>query len=285
MLRPAEGGTGLPDPAFRALRDFIYEKSGMFFSDVKKYWIEDKLASRMRARNIRDASDYLMFLRYDPQGIAELQLLFDEVSVNETYFYRDQVQIEAIVQHVLPRLAARRKEAGESAVQVWSAGCASGEEPYGLQILMAERHSPMVPGVGVKIRASDLSETVLARARAGRYSEHSLRFVPPDVRTRHFTRDGSLFALAPRIMQAVQFERFNLNEIDRRPPWPALDLILCRNVLIYFDEAMRKKVVSAFYEMLRPGGFLFVGPAESLHHVTRSFKLLHFDRALGYLKD
>jgi chemotaxis protein methyltransferase CheR len=266
----------LQDSTFRQIRDFIYDKCGIYVPDGKKYLIEKKIGARVQARNLGSFEDYLSLAR-SPQNADELPKLFDAVTTNETYFYREPQQFDVLLDSVIP--AVLEKKASKD-LRIWSAACSSGEEPYTISLLMAEKRSQL----RVEILASDISEEILTVARKAVYGSYAIRNVPPQILQKYFREGSWALELNPAIRAPVKFMNVNLIDDKKIRTIRDIDVIFCRNVLIYFDDKAKQKVVSNLYDSLRPGGFLFIGSSESLHNVTRAFKPVTFNKVVVYQK-
>ncbi|MEN6474782.1 MAG: CheR family methyltransferase [Syntrophaceae bacterium] len=270
---------------FLQLRDFIYEKSGIYFADSKKSLLENRLTFRLKAYNFTDYEKYYYLLKYDPQAAKELRSLYDTITTNETSFFRSPPQIEAFAEKALPDVMTRRQKAGEKTLRLWSAGCSTGEEAYTLGIVLKELLQDTLREWDIKIYASDISEKALRSAKLATYNEYALRGVPVEVRQKYFKAENSQFVVTDEIRALVELQFLNFMDSQRMQLMKGFDIIFCRNVLIYFDDAARKKIVSHLYDNINPGGYLFIGHSESLHNITRAFKLVHFPGALGYKKE
>jgi chemotaxis protein methyltransferase CheR len=275
----------MSDETFILLRDFIYEHSGIYFADTKKEQLEARLVMRLKANNLPEFNKYYYMLQYDPKAGNELKALFDSVTTNETSFYRSPPQIQAFQEKVLPEIITRREKRGEHVLRLWSAGCSTGEEPYTMGIVIKEVLSNKLPDWDIKILASDISEKALKSAKAAAYGEYSLRAVPPEIKRKYFNANGGLYKINDDISSLVELQYLNLNDMKRVQLMKGFDIIFCRNVLIYFDDEARKRFVSQLYDNLNHGGYLFIGHSESLHNISRAFKLVHFPGALGYKKE
>jgi chemotaxis protein methyltransferase CheR len=215
-------------------------------------------------------------LRRGTAGEDELAAVIDELTTNETYFFRERGQLRALIDEIVPSLLVQRG----GPVNVWSAGCSSGEEPYTIVMLALE--AGLRPGVDLRIHASDISRRVLARAREAAYREASFRETPPELRGRYFKERDGLSVLSEDVRRHVTFTHVNLLEPARFTRFGPLDVVLCRNVIIYFDRETKKRVVESFAERLVPGGYLLLGHSESLIHVTSAFELAHLRNDLVY---
>ena len=266
----------LQDTTFGQIRDFIYEKCGIYVPDGKKYLIEKKIGARVQARNLGSFEDYLALAR-SPQNADELPKLFDAVTTNETYFCREPQQFDALLDSVIPAILYKR---ASKDLRIWSAACSSGEEPYTISLLMAEKKSHL----RLEILASDISEEVLATARKGVYGSYATRNIPPPMLQKYFKEGGWALELSPAIRSPVKFMNINLIDDKKIRTIRDVDVVFCRNVLIYFDEKAKQKVVANLYDTLRPGGYLFIGSSESLHNITRAFKPVTFNKVVVYQK-
>jgi chemotaxis protein methyltransferase CheR len=286
-MEPASAPSGIlmTGEQFLQLRDFIYEKSGIYFADSKKSLLENRLTFRLKAYNFTDYDKYYYLLKYDPQAAKELRALYDTITTNETSFFRSPPQIEAFQDKAVPDVMARRQKAGEKALRLWSAGCSTGEEAYTLGIVLKEVLKESLREWDIKIYASDISEKALRSAKQAAYNEYALRTVPTDIRQKYFKADSGQFVIMDEIRNLVELQFLNFMDSQRVQLMKGFDIIFCRNVLIYFDDAARKKFVAQLYDNINPGGYLFIGHSESLHNITRAFKLVHFPGALGYKKE
>jgi len=269
---------------FLAMRDFIYGKCGIWFSESKQYFLENRLNRRIDELQIRSYRAYLELLQA-PQGRDEMKLLFNEITTNETSFWRNPPQIEAFQKIVLPDAVALAKSRMASKFRIWSAACSSGEEPYTLAMICQEAKDTLLRGMSVEIVATDISEKVLALAREGRYGSYTLRNLTSAQVNQHFIKRGSEdFEARPELKQMIQFRNFNLVDYPGYRSLGAFDVIFCRNVLIYFDEQVKIKVLKGFHDQLNSRSYLLVGHSESIHSFNTGFELMHFSKAMGYRK-
>jgi chemotaxis protein methyltransferase CheR len=246
----------LPQTVFVILRGIIDDKLGICFDDSQREIMAEKVSARAVERGFDSLLDYYYFLRYDEQAPAELAALAEHLVVRETYFFRERDQLEMLVRRLLgPMIAEGRRP------RVWSAACATGEEPLGLAMLLDEQGSLD----RVELVASDLSARSLERARGGRFGARSVRAELPAAARRWLTveADGSV-RVAPALVERVAWRRVNLKEPQQVATLGVFDVILCRNVLIYFSDETTKRVLESLTAALRPGGVLLVGVSESL---------------------
>jgi chemotaxis protein methyltransferase CheR len=264
----------LQDSTFKQLRDFIYEKSGIFIPDSKKYLLENRLIKRMQEKNITNFEDYLYLVVYGNNSL-ELARLFDAVTTNETYFFREPQQLDVFVNDITPKIITRK---ATNDISIWSAASSTGEEPYNLVMLLREK----MPQLRTQVIGSDISDSVLESARKAAYSSYSVRNVPPLYMSKYFKTNGQNFELDVSVRNAVMFKNLNLMDSSKMKTVRNMDVIFCRNVLIYFDEKAKQRAVSHLYDSLRPNGYLFIGASESLHNVTRAFKPVVINKVVVY---
>lgn len=271
------------DPStFATIRDRIAAASGVAFDESSRFIVERRLHARLRALRLDDFETYARRLAHGPDAEAELARLLEAVTVRETYFFRAPAQLEAFRDEVLPALA--EENAAARRLRVWSAGCATGEEPYTVAILV--RESGLFDGWDVEILGTDLVPAALARARRGLYRDASLRSTPDDVRRRYFRREGSGWRLDEGVRGAVVFAADNLVGPPRAPETERapFDAIFCRNVLIYHGEPSRLRILGRLHDCLRDGGRLLLGSAESLIELDTPFRLEHAGRDVVYVR-
>lgn len=275
----------ISDEEFVQLRDFIYQKSGIYVDERRKYLFENRFTKRLGELGLNTFSDYINFLKFDSRRDQEMTTLFELITTNETSFFRDMKQLDAFRDNVLKEVIDKKRAAGKKELTVWSAGCSSGEEPYTLSIIVQEVLGAEFARWQVKINAVDLSEAMIAKAKAGIYPEYAFKTTPDDYRQKYFTPDGDKWKIKPEVTRPVRFQPMNLNDAAMLKRVPRSDIIFCRNVVIYFDMDMKKRVVSAFYDNLVPGGYLMLGHSETLHKVSQSFKPVYHPGTIAYLKE
>jgi chemotaxis protein methyltransferase CheR len=271
----------LPDDVFRLLREQIYKRSGIWFNDSSKYLLQKRLSPRARELNFDSFQKYFYFLQYDPRADAEFDQIFDLVTTNETYFFREPAQLQAFIEEVIPDILSRKSV---KKVRIWSAGCSSGEEPYSIAMLLDD--AGWYEHAAFEIFASDINQQVLQKARKGQYRENAFRATEPKLRAKYFTRDAdaNTWRVNDEIRNRVSFGRLNLYDEARVSLLGHLDLVFCRNVIIYFDDASKKVVVNNFYNRLTEGGYLLLGHSESLISLSAQFKLRHLKNDMVYQK-
>ncbi len=274
----------LSDTLFLQFRDFIYQKSGIYFPENKKYLLESRLKQRLNALNLKSYEEYFRKIN---NGLAreELNNLFDAITINETYFFRNEAQLNALRQLVLPEIIPQALKSPSRSVRMWSAACSSGEEAYTLALIMKEEFMPRYPGLKAEVLGTDINSQVLKVAQQGVYREYAIRKVPPKYLQKHFRQVGMRYEISPEIKQMVRFARINLFDKMAMQRIRNVDVIFCANVLIYFDDNSKRKVVSYLYDSLKPNGYLFLGYSESLHGISHAFKPIHFEKTIVYKKE
>lgn len=270
---------------FTQLRDFIYDRSGIYIANNRKYLLENRLANRIKKLNLKDYGEYFYYLQYDPRKQQELNRLFEAVTTNETSFYRNPPQLKVFQDKVLKTVLDAQRAQRTKSLRIWSAGCSTGEEPYTLGIILHEVLGKDISQWNIKITANDLSEAVLMSARRGIYTDYALRTTPKEIVRKYFEEDGGKFKVIPEVKRLVSFGQINLNDKVQLKRVERSQIVFCRNVIIYFDDAVKKQVIGSFYDNLLPGGFLLIGHSESLHNISRAFKPIHHPGAIVYNKE
>lgn len=278
-------GLKISDEEFKSLRDYVYKLCGIFIADNRKYLLENRLANRLKELNLKSFGEYYYFLQYDPGRQNEINRLFEVITTNETSFFRNPPQLNVFQEQVLKDVLDTQKAKGEKRLRIWSAGCSTGEEPYTLSIIIDDSLGADMASWDIKITANDLSEKVLVSARKGVYGEYALRTTPDEVKDKYFDKEGDQFKVKPGIKRSVSYGQINLSDRMQLKRVERSHIVFCRNVIIYFDDEMKKKVINAFYDNLLPGGYLLIGHSESLHNITRAFKPIHYPGAIIYKKE
>lgn len=274
-----DGGPRLKPEDFRLLRDLVNRHSGIYFEDSQLFVFERRLRDRLRVLSMTDFSQYYSHLRWGAGAAQELDEAVDALVTNETYFFREEYQLRAFVRDVLPDLKARAEQQGRRRLVLWSAGCSTGEEVYTLAILLLR--SGMFEGWDVRVFGNDVSRRVLAVARRAVYPPHSFRATPHEY-DEYFVPDPEGRRVHPRVRALCQFGQINLLDRERASVLGRVDAIFCRNVLIYFDNESRKRVIETFFERLQPGGYLMLGHSESLLSLSTAFELAHLSSDMVY---
>jgi chemotaxis protein methyltransferase CheR len=265
----------ISDVEFTTLRDLVRERFGIWYDDQKRFLLLSRLSTRVAKRGFETFGAYVRFLKDDPRREEEWTDLASALSNNETYFFRERAQLKALAAGILDEFIKRSPR-----VRLWSAACSSGEEAFSLAMTLIE--TGKIPDAMLSIRATDISPRVLELAERGYYRALSFRATEPPMLHRWFRAQGDGFAIDDRVKKLVSFGRLNLLDSARVAAEGPFDAIFCRNVLIYFDKPTQKRVVESFAKALRPGGYLFLGHAESLFHLTDLYEPIIGPDAIVY---
>jgi chemotaxis protein methyltransferase CheR len=273
------------NPAYLKIRDLIYRISGIYHSEEKLYLLVSRCARRMIALGVANPVEYLEHLTVRGNRDAELRLLLNEITIGETYMFRHPAQLDALRNLILPQILTTKGSVGLKRLRFWCAGCSTGEEPYTLAMFLNEEKDKLLAGWSFDILATDLNDNSLETARAGIYGEYALRSTSDTLRRKYFKEAGEKRLQANNLLKAqIRFDRINLRDDNKMLFQKGMDIIFCCNVLIYFDLASKRRVVQHFYANLLPGGYLFLGHAESLFQVDDTFRLVHFPGTTAYWK-
>ncbi len=285
----------LSEAEMRLLQALVYQECGMYFDARRTHFLQDRLQRRLRECRIDSFYNYYRLL-ISAEGREELALLLENLTVNETSFFRNKAQLELFHKGILETAIREKQAAGNHYLRIWSAGCSTGQEAYTIAMLVADalayhqlrtQHSlattwpkPLIPPPWkVEIPASDINYTVLRAGQEAIYNEHQMASVDYSYRLRYFDKVGERYAIKKSIKEIVHFDFHNL-KTEFLPQQN--DIIFCRNVMMYFDEPEQKRLVEKFYRCLRPGGYLLVGHAESLLGLTDKFVMVHRDSGTAY---
>jgi chemotaxis protein methyltransferase CheR len=285
----------LTDAELKLLQTLIYQECGMYFDERRAHFLKDRLQRRLKVCHLDSFYAYYRLLT-SREGKQELALLLENLTVNETSFFRNKPQLDLLQKTVLEDLLHRKQERRDWTMRVWSAGCSTGQEPYSVAILFCDALAyyylrnplpfdvpspkPLIPPPWkLEVLASDMSYAALRTAQEGAYSETHMEPVDYTTRLRYFEKAGDKYSVKHALKELVQFDFHNLKTefLPRRN-----DIILCRNVMIYFDEAEQKRLIEKFWHCLNPGGYLFVGHAESLFGLSTKFRMVHENNGTAY---
>jgi chemotaxis protein methyltransferase CheR len=283
VLTPSDHEVELSEEEFRLLRDFIHERFGLYFDDLQRASLRARLLSRVQALDLPSFEDYYHYLRFGPQRTEEMARMVSHLTNNETYFFREQAQLKVLAEHVLRGLKERKAQSGERTLKVLSAGCSTGEEALTTAMLIHDS-GQFFWGWDVQVVGMDVDRAALEKARKGVYFHNSFRGVSPALVERHFVREGTAAHAKDGIKRLTRFVEGNILDPASYPELRPLDVVLCRNVLIYFSDATTERAVTLFYDILRPGGYLLLGHAESLSRITNVFLPIRFPGAMVYQK-
>ncbi|WP_066798565.1 CheR family methyltransferase [Sphingomonas soli] len=264
-----------PEDLERATQ-LIYRLTGMIFGENKRYYIERRIADRMAKSNAPDVRTYLALAAAGP----EAERLINAFTVNETYFYREDHQLAALSNTILPEVVKSRRPG--DLIRIWSMPCSTGEEPYSIAIWLLENW-PLVDAYNIEIVGSDIDTQAVAAARAGYFNQRSLAKLPDRVREAYFEPEHRhRRKLIDDLCESVRFTAANLVDTASVVAQGKFDVVLCRNLLIYFDDASRAIAAKNLYTCLNPGGFLCLGHSESMARITERFTLARLDDAIVY---
>jgi chemotaxis protein methyltransferase CheR len=275
----------MKEETFVLFRDFIYSRTGIFFSEKKKYLLEGRVAKRLKLLGISSFEDYLHLLKFDEKKEKEFGFLCNTITINETSFFRSEPQITAFYKKLASEILEAKRASGMKTMRIWSAACSSGEEPYTLAILYLEHLKSRFSDVRIEIIGSDINTAMLELAREGEYNKYAVRSIPEYYLTKYFECIDGIYKLKGKVKDLVKFEYHNLTDRQEMRRMMNFDFIYCANVLIYFDHKSKTQVVGDLYNSLNHGGYLFIGSSEMLHGISSAFKLVSIPKATVYKKE
>lgn len=282
----AASGMNLATDQFQELRDLIYTKSGIFFAENKVYLLENRLSRRLKELGMDSFDAYIQHIRAQAGNSKEFHHIYNAVTINETFFFRFQAQLEAF-KNLLSKLMDQRVAQGRKEIKIWSAASSTGEELYTIGMMLHDLLGLKLSEWKISLVGTDISHRALALAKEAIYSKNSFRGAMTELqRKKYFVElDGNRFKLDDNIRNLVDFRYLNLNDGMEIRAFRDIDFVFCRNVMIYFDDDMKKRVLRSIYGVMTHGGFFFLGEAESLHGISSSFKVEHFSGAFAYEKE
>jgi len=274
-------GPALTDDDLNIFNDFLYRKTGIRMDRRKRYFSERRIQERIAVTGSSGFSGYLRSLQHADSD-EEIQQIVNLMTVNETYFFRENYQFECMVNDILNDIVLRKREGRP--IRIWSVPCSTGEEPYSIAIYLLEKWA-RVDGYDIEILASDIDTGVLRKARAGVYDERSLNGLPAAYRGKYFGEAGDgRWRIVDDLRTSIDFSVVNVTDAPQAWRRNDIDLIFCRNLLIYFDDMSRRQVTDMFFEALSPGGFICLGHSESMSRMSSLFVPRKFNDALVYQK-
>jgi len=282
MIFGADPEHQMSEEEFRLIRDLIYSHCGIHFTPESKYLLEKRLSSRLAYHNLTSYKDYYFLLKYDVRKDQEMTGLMDVITTNETYFFRESFQLKAFTDEIIAEIVQAKAKKGDRTLRIWSAGCSTGEEPYTIAMLLLE--TALCSGLKIEILGTDISQRVLQQARKGVYGKSSFRATDAEYVERYFEEQDGNYRINEEVRELVTISQLNLFDQSRLALLGRMDVIFCRNVIIYFDQAAKKNVVEAFCQSLYPGGFLLLGHSESLMNISTLFTLRHLKNDMVYQK-
>jgi chemotaxis protein methyltransferase CheR len=276
---PKNATTSLSEEELRRVTDHVYRATGMVFGETKRYYIERRIADRVAKTKMPDARTYLAFLA---GNAAEREHLLNAFTVNETYFYREDHQLAALSAQILPQIVAEKRPG--DLLRIWSMPCSTGDEAYSIAIWLLENW-PLVDAYNVEIVGSDIDTAAIEQARAGRYAARALARLPAKVVEAYFEAEHHhRRKIIDDLRESVRFVPANLCDRSTLIPLGKFDVILCRNMLIYFDDESRRIAADNLFDSLHPRGFLLLGHSESMARITDRFAMVRLDDAIVYRK-
>ena len=285
----------LSEAEMRLLQNLVYQECGMYFDARREHFLQDRLQRRLRECRIDSFYNYYRLL-ISAEGRQELTKLVENLTVNETSFFRNKAQLDLFHKQILSDIIAKKQEQGDFQIRIWSAGCSTGQEPYTIAMLISDALAyhqlrmpsaaelvwprPLIPSPWrVEIPASDINYSVLRAGQEGIYNEHQMSSVDYSYRLRYFDKVGDRYAIKKAMKELVHFDFHNL-KTEFLPQ--KNDVIFCRNVMMYFDEAEQRRLIGKFYRCLSPGGYLLVGHAESLLGLSDKFTMVYKNSGTAY---
>jgi chemotaxis protein methyltransferase CheR len=273
----------LSEEEFRLLRDFLHETFGLYFDDNARSLLRARLLGRLSSLDLSSFEDYYHYLRFGPQRSRELESMVSHLTNNETYFFREATQLRVFSDNVLRTLRERKTATGERRLRILSAGCSTGEEALSLAMLLLDS-GHFFWNWDLQVVGIDIDNVALEKARRGLYFRNSFRSVEAALIERHFLPEGAGHRAKDNVRRLVTLRQGNLLDRASYEGLAPADVVFCRNVLIYFSDDSIRRAVEIFFECLAPGGYLFLGHAESLSRITDIFTPIRFQGALIYQK-
>jgi len=270
----------LEDDLFHKFIELIYKKTGIHYEYNKKYFVQKRIENRAEALNMESLNEYFMLVKFS-ENSSEFYKLINDLTVNETYFFREFPQLRNFAEDVLPIF--ERKQTYRKKIKIWCAASSTGEEPYTLSIILLEMLQNSEEWE-IEILASDINTQVLKYAKIGLYDDRSVKDVPPEYLEKYFIKRHDKYQLNLNIRKSVSFKRINLMDENQMSKINGCDFIFCRNCLIYFNDESRRNVLSSFYESLNPGGFIFLGHSESVGRISSAYMSKKIGDTIVYYK-
>jgi chemotaxis protein methyltransferase CheR len=270
---------------FENIRSYIYTNSGIYFQDNKKYFLESRLQRRINFLGIRTFEEYFDLLKFSPKGESEKKYFYEAITINETFFFRNQPQLDALASQILPEIIQAKNAAGKNKIRIWSAASSSGEEAYSIAMIFQDLIKPRNPNIELEVFGTDINSAVIETASNACYKDYSIRNTQPYYLKKYFKMNNGAYEVHPDIKKMASFKIMNLYDEAAIKSLFNFDVIFCANVLIYFDQASKTKVIANLYNALNKGGYLFIGYSETLHGISKAFKLVSYPNTVGYKKE
>ncbi len=268
---------------FRLIREFIAEEFGIVVDDGRIGFFSSRLYPRLVELHLDSFMDYYACLKFSPRGCKEHQHLISVITNNETYFFREDSQLQVLASHILPLLKEKKQHAGERKIRIYSAGCSSGEEVYTIAMILLES-GHFLWDWDIMVTGIDVDPQMIGTAREGMYCGRAFQTTPPHLLEKYFSSVGDSFRVKEVLRRVTRFEQGNLLRLEPFLRSDPADVIFCRNVFIYFSDETTKKVVESFSGLLEPEGFLFLGHSESLSRISSLFQPIRHPGAIIYRK-
>ncbi|MCQ2575765.1 MAG: protein-glutamate O-methyltransferase CheR [Treponema sp.] len=266
----------LNDAEFDRFRKLIYDESGITFSATNRSILDSRIKELLRQKNLATPADYYNLVIHNTE---EMKHMLDSVTTNLTRFFRNQPHFDALINYVIPHVIENKKKTGDRTIKIWSAGCSTGEEPYTIAMVLKEI---VPPGYNFQITASDISLKSLMVGQQGFYTDAKIAGIPTEYLAKYFTKVEGGYQVKPELRNTIRFDYHNLkNDSGLRN----LDVVFCRNVIIYFDEAAQKAVMDRFWTSMAQQSYLFIGHSESLFGMNTQFEFLKTEWACLYQKN
>ncbi len=265
---------------FLIFREYFYRKTGIHFETNKRYFVDKRLVERIKETGATSFQNYFRMVRFEASG-TEFQSLVNIMTVNESYFFREEYQFKCLVNSMLSEITKNKTD--KAPIRIWSVPSSSGEEAYSIVIYLLE-HWPDIDKWDIEIISSDIDTDILNRARQGIYSPRSVQHLPPELLKKYFKPSGAGYQICDDLRQAVEFTRVNLMDVDDVRAYRGFDVIFCRNLLIYFDDVSRRQAAETFFDALKPNGFVCLGHSESMSRISSLFKVRKFPEGIVYQK-
>jgi chemotaxis protein methyltransferase CheR len=266
---------------FQKFREFFYRKTGIQFEDSRRYFVDKRLIERIEATNSGNFRSYFTMLRFQVSEV-EVQTLTNLMTINETYFFRESHQFDCLVNSILGDVVLRKPQGGT--IRIWSIPSSSGEEPYSIVLYLLERW-PKLQNYEVEILSSDIDTNILEAAKHGIYNARAVHALPSAYLSKYFKKVGPAdWQINQDIRDSVDFSRVNLADPVSAKRVRNIDIVFCRNLLIYFDAVSRRDAAQTFFDVMNPGGFVCLGHSESMSRISNLFTVRRFSDAFVYQK-
>lgn len=268
---------------FRLIREFVADEFGLLLDEGRISYLSSRISPRLQELRLESFMDYYACLKYSPRGGKELQHLVSTITNNETYFFREDAQLQVLAGQILPLLKEKKQHAGGRKIRIYSAGCSSGEEVYTIAMILLES-GHFLWEWDIMVTGIDVDPQMIARAREGVYSGRAFQSTPVQFLEKYFTRVGDCYQVKDSLRRVTSFEEGNLLRLDPFLKSDQADVIFCRNVFIYFSDDTTRRIVESFAGLLETQGFLFLGHSESLSRVSSLFQPIRHPGAIIYSK-